>query len=128
MRRAPAAVAAVAALLLAVAPAGNAAPRQAEPPAPLLRLVGQPATVAPDGTFGALLSVDGAPEATEIAVDIYERADADDLIGLEPPEGAEATFPLVELPPVDPADPDAPRPTGFAIELFARGEANPDPA
>jgi hypothetical protein len=74
-----------------------------------------------------LLTVD-APEATEIAVDIYDRADAGDLIGLEPEEGAVATFPTVALPEPSPADPDAARTTGFSIALYERGEPKPDPA
>lgn len=134
MRRAGAAAAAIAALVVGLGPAGAPAgarparTHQAAPAAPALRLVGQPATVAPDGSFGVLLEVTDAPSATAIAVDIYDRADPDDLIGVEPEGGATATFPLVELPAADPTDPDAPRPTGFSIELYERGEPNPDPA
>lgn len=130
MRRAPAVLAAVLALLVALAPTGSPAGGTAQQgePAPILQLLSQPAVVEPDGDFGVLLSVAGAPEGTELAVYIYDRADAGDTIGVEPEEGPSATFPLVALPPVDPADPDAPRTSGFSIALYEPGQPNPDPA
>ncbi|MEZ5137642.1 MAG: DUF6049 family protein [Acidimicrobiales bacterium] len=125
MTRAGAAIAAIALVLLTCTSTASAGPAPVEAP-PSIRLLGQPVAVAPDGDFSVLLGVD-APEAVDIAVDIYDRAGPDDPIGPVPDEGATATFPPVALPSVDPAD-DGPRPVAFTISLYQPGEANPDPA
>ncbi|HRW36349.1 MAG: hypothetical protein KDB04_18960 [Acidimicrobiales bacterium] len=124
MRRAGAAL--VTLVLLLVVPTTLATARPAQAASPSIRLLGQPVAVAPDGDFSVLLAVD-APEAVDIAVDIYDRAGPDDPIGPVPDEGATATFPPVALPSADAAD-DGPRPVAFTIELYQPGEANPDPA
>ncbi|MCB0969914.1 MAG: hypothetical protein KDA97_00115 [Acidimicrobiales bacterium] len=124
--------AALAAIALAVLAAPGARPSAAAAQGaleadgvPLIRLVEQPVAVAADGDFGVLLSVDGAPEATEIAVDIYDRAGPDDVIGVEPDVDPVATFPVVALPPV--TDERA-RLTGFSIALHGPGQPARDPA
>lgn len=106
-------------------PTRRSAPRQApRSSTPPMTLIDQPVAVAPDGTFPVFLAVDGAPEAVEIAIDIYGKAQPDDIVGVEPDEDAEATFPTVALPPATTGT----RTTAFTIALYADGEANPDPA
>lgn len=119
---------ALAVLLVALAPtplraAPTGAPRTDA--APLIRILEQPVAVAADGDFGVLLSIDGAPEATEIAVDIYDRAGPDEVLGVEPDTDPEATFPVVALPPV--VDERA-RATGFSIALNGPDQPSRDPA
>jgi hypothetical protein len=79
--------------------------------------------VAPDGDFSAFLSVEDAPTATEIAVDIYARATSADAVADGTTGEREATFPTVALTGEATGD----RTTGFAIHLFGAGEDNPDP-
>jgi hypothetical protein len=93
--------------------------------APTLSLIDQPLVVEPDGTFGVLVAVDDAPAATDLAIDIFDRAEPGEVVGVEPTEDPQATFDLVALPE---ADGGARRTSGFAIELFAPGQDNPDPA
>lgn len=109
---------------------GLVAPASAQdvPPStspPRLSLVDQSLVVEPDGTFGVLVAVDDAPAATDLAIDIYDRTEPGEVVGVEPAEGPQATFDLVALPE---ADGGARRTSGFAIELFAPGQENPDPA
>jgi hypothetical protein len=124
--RRTAVLAAALAVALALVPAGPVGPAGAAPARqarPTIRLLDQSVVVAPDGTFSAFLSIEDAPTATEIAVDIYQRADpGDDLTTTDPAE-REATFPAVALS----GDATEDRTTGFAIELFGEGEDNPDP-
>ncbi len=117
-----AATIAVALLGLAAAPAAAQTP-PADSDA-RVTLLSQPVSVAPDGDFPVLLQVDDAPTATKIAVDINDAARPDETIGTVPDDGAEATFPVFELPP---AGTEA-RTTGFTIKLYPDGEPNPDPA
>lgn len=127
MRRALGPLLAATALALALVPPAAAERTQGPPAAgPALRLLSQPVAIAPDGDFGVLVEVADAPEATELAVDIYDRAEADDLIGLEPEDGPAATFPPTALPEATAAG--EPRTSGFSIALYPPGEDNPDPA
>ena len=129
-------------VVVVVAPAPTAAHPRQDPSAtttttiaptttsvePGLRLLGQSTSAGPDGQFTAFVAIDGAPDATDLVVDIYDRAQAADAIGADPPEGPIATFPQVELPEPTSGDPDAPRSAAFTISLYRSGEANPDPA
>ena len=101
----------------------SATPRAADPPQ--LQLLDQPVTVAPDGTFPVFVAALDAPAATELAVDIYDRVEPGEVVGVEPAGGAEATFPVV---PLDGADPNGRRTAAFTISLFTSGQPNPDPA
>lgn len=121
--RAAAALATVLALALVVVPARTAPAVPARQARPTIRLLDQSVVVAPDGTFSAFLSIEDAPTATEVAVDIYQRADPGDDLSTTDPAQREATFPAVALS----GDPAEDRTTGFAIELFGEGEDNPDP-
>jgi hypothetical protein len=81
-----------------------------------LTLLFQPVTVGPNDPFAVLLGVDGAAEATEIAVDIYDRAEPGEPIGPVPDRDPLATFPVVAIAG-SADDPDAARTTGFTIDL-----------
>lgn len=129
MRRVLAALAVAittAALALGVPSSGTASarPNQAADGA-RLTLLDQPISVAPDGDFPVFLQIDGAPEATEIAVDIFDAVQPGEIVGIEPEGGGEATFPVVALTP---ANGDEPRTTAFTIEVYPDGAPNPDPA
>lgn len=92
---------------------------------PRLTLLDQPIAVAPDGDFTVFLAIDDAPDATEIAIDIYDRVEPGEVVGAEPDEDPDATFgPL----PLAPEDRGAQRTIPFTIQLFTEGEPNPDPA
>src|SRR5690606_32725729 len=71
------------------------------------------------------LQVDDAPSAIDIAVDIYDAVQPNELVGPEPDEDPQATFPVVDLPP---AEGDPSRPVGFRIQLYTEGQPLPDPA
>ncbi|HWJ60696.1 MAG TPA: DUF6049 family protein [Acidimicrobiales bacterium] len=90
-----------------------------------LTLLDQPIAVAPDGDFTVLLEIDDAPSATQIAVDIYDAVQPNEVVGAQPEGGSEATFGPIDLPP---ARGTAARQTGFAIQLHPSDEPNPDPA
>lgn len=125
IRRPFAAAGATAAVLVALlAGAAPGAAQEAGSSGPTLTLIDQPIVVAPDGDFTVLLEVDDAPAAVDIAVDIYDAAQPNEVVGPEPDEDPVATFPVVDLPPAD----GDPRPVGFRIQLYGEGQPKPDPA
>jgi len=92
---------------------------------PRLTLLDQPIVTEPSGRFSAFVAIEDAPTATELAVDIYDRAAPDDLIGIEPSTGPAATFEVVQLTTDAPAQR---RTSGFSIALYTQDQPNPDPA
>lgn len=125
IRRALAVIGLAVAATAMTATIGGATPPGVTAAVPQLKLIDQPVSVAPDGDFPVFLQVTGSPAATQIAVDIYNPVAPGEIVGIEPPGGAEATFPVVDLPP---ADGTKARTTGFVIKLFPDGEPSPDPA
>lgn len=118
-------LAAVAAVVLAVlASVPTVAPAAAAPSGPQLTLQGQPIAVAPDGKFAALVAIDRAPTATELVVDIYAKVAPGEIVGVEPAGGPEATFEPISLAGGAPTS----RLAGFTIDLYTKGQRNPDPA
>jgi hypothetical protein len=92
--------------------------------APRLQLVDQTTTVAPDGDFTVFAIAEGAADATDFAVDIYDRVPEGEAIGPVPDRDPEATFGPA---PVNPPDASGDRSLGFTIQLYRDGEPNPDP-
>lgn len=126
IRRALAALGALAVVVLAAAPPAPAqgAPTGTSAPTAALKLLSQPIAVAPDGTFPTLVGIADAPTAAELVVDIYARAQPGETVGAEPPDGPVATFEPIVLDPDGGPD----RTTGFTIALYTKGHPNPDPA
>ena len=117
-------------LLLAPLDAGAsstapAAPAQVAEAVPTIRLVTQPIAVEPNAPFPVIVAVDGAPEALEVAVDVYSRAAPGEVIGPEPERDPLATFPVV---PLSEPDGDGARSAGFTIDVYDGTGATPDPA
>jgi hypothetical protein len=121
--------AAVGALALVPSIAGAAPAPSASPTGPrdevTIRVVQQDAVVAPDGDFTVFLEVDGAPEGSDLAIDIYPVVDEPELLedALDGDlRNSDATFPVVDLP--DPAG-TGPVQTGFSINVYPPGQVSP---
>ncbi|MEO6987229.1 MAG: hypothetical protein ABI239_01120 [Aquihabitans sp.] len=89
-------------------------------PIPALRLVAQTREVSPDGDFSVLVSIAGAPENSDLAVDIYGRITTDAELRqsatLEPANERDRFDPL----PIT-ATGNGPVVTGFSIQLHDDG-------
>ena len=126
IRRAVVAAGVLATALVLAAPVPGAAQEAPEATGgPTLSLVDQPIAVAPDGDFPVVLEVAGAPEGTQVSVEIYGAVQPGQAVGPEPETGSEATFPTFTLPPPAGAKSQT---TAFNINLYADGQPNPDPA
>ncbi|MCB1030366.1 MAG: hypothetical protein KDA95_03465 [Acidimicrobiales bacterium] len=111
-------------VLPATSERASSAALQQEIAVPRLSLISQPTSVDANDSFVSFLSVTNAPTATDLVVDIYDRALGSDPLGVAPPSGPAATFPPVSLS----MSPQGEATTGFSISLYTRGNANPNPA
>lgn len=107
-------------------PIGVASPApaaaQERPTEPTIRLINQPISVGAEDSFAVFVEIDGAPDGSQLVVDIYDRLDSPAALRDPTAAGTMDTFDPLPLADIAPATPQA---QGFSIELYQRGDPRP---